>query len=371
MKKFIGLVALTTVTAGGASAGGIDRSGQPMALLFKKGNYAEISGSKTSPDVSGTGVSPFTDDYDDVADDFTSYGFGIKYDVNEKLSVALMGSEDFGTDIAYDGSSASTWLGGTSAEANTYALTLMARYKLDDNWSVHGGVRRDVADGDISLGGLAYGPVNGYNVKLDSDVGYGYLIGGAYEIPEIAFRLAVTYNSRIRHDFKSTETLNGASLGDSDDTQVDTPQSVNIDFQTGVAERTLVFANIRWAEWSEFEIAPEVFNSVTDAGLVSLEDTTTYTLGVGHRFTDRFAGSAAFIYEAAGDELVSPLRPTTGYKAIALGASYRMDQYEISGGVRYTWLGDAKPETGTPDVARADFTDNEAISVGIRFGYYF
>ncbi len=42
-----------------------------------------------------------------------------------------------------------------------------------------------------------------------------------------------------------------------------------------------------------------------------------------------------------------------------------------SGGARYTWLGDADPETGTPDVARANFTDNTALSLGLRIGYDF
>jgi hypothetical protein len=56
---------------------------------------------------------------------------------------------------------------------------------------------------------------------------------------------------------------------------------------------------------------------------------------------------------------------------VALGASYRTGPVELSGGVRYTWLGDAKPETGTPDVARANFSDNDAVSVGLKLGYYF
>jgi long-chain fatty acid transport protein len=43
----------------------------------------------------------------------------------------------------------------------------------------------------------------------------------------------------------------------------------------------------------------------------------------------------------------------------------------LSGGVRYTWLGDARPETGTPDVPHGDFTGNSALAVGFSIGYRF
>jgi long-subunit fatty acid transport protein len=311
-------------------------------------------------------------DYPNVADDFNSFAFGLKHDITDRFSLAFTGQEDFGSDITYDGDPRRTNLGGTSAIADTYALALIGRFAVTENVSFHAGVRRDTADGTISLGGLAYGSASGYKVELGEDVGYGYLIGGAYEIPDIAFRLAITYNSKIRHDFKTTETLNGRGLGASNPTDVDTPQSVNIDFQTGVAADTLVFASMRWAEWSEFKIAPERFEALTGSGLVSLDDSTTWTVGVGRRFTESFAARASFIYEDGGsDDLVSPLAPTNGLMGVALGASYRTGPVELSGGVRYTWLGDAKPETGTPDVARANFSDNDAVSVGLKLGYYF
>ncbi|QDY68936.1 OmpP1/FadL family transporter [Qingshengfaniella alkalisoli] len=402
------LVTLAAMTVGGATAthaGGIDRSGQPLGVLFKEGNYLEFSVAHTNPDVSGEDLGqsppgfpfPYSSglSYDSVAGDYTSYGFGLKYDINDRFSVSVIGAEDFGADIKYP-DEAGSLLGGTVANANTYAISVYGRYRIDDNWSVHAGLRADRADGNIKLNGLAYGGplqvdpatgqtvgggVSGYEVDLGERTDYGYAVGAAYEIPEIALRLAVTYFSSIEHEFKTTESfavdVNGDGVPDATNssrsakTKVKTPQAVNIDFQTGVAENTLVFGGIRWAKWSEFKIAPELFEQATGGGLVDLEDSTTYTIGVGHRFNENFSGSASFIYEKPGDRLVSPLAPSTGLQAIALGGSYRIDQWEISGGVRYSWLGKAKAETGTPDVARAVFDDSTAVSVGMRVGYYF
>lgn len=376
MKAATTTLIMSVIGTQAALAGGIDRAGHKHDIIYKSGTYAELSWSRTMPDVTGTdlplGAFNSGKSYDNVADNFGSAGFGIKHDITDRFALAFTGQEDFGSDIIYGGDPARTNLGSTTAIANTYALALIGRYRMTDNFSVHAGVRRDVADGTIRLGGLAYGRVNGYEVRLSEDVGYGYLIGAAYEIPDIAFRLAVTYNSKIRHDFETTETLKGTPLGASERTNVDTPQSVNIDLQTGIAADTLVFANVRWAEWSEFKIEPQQLKAATGSGLVTLDDTTTWTVGVGRRFTESFAAQASFIYEGGrSDDLVSPLAPTNGFTAVALGGSYRTGPVELSGGVRYAWLGDAKPRTGTPPVGRADFSDNDAVSVGLKLGYYF
>lgn len=386
MKTATTVLILSAIGTQAAMAGGIDRAGHKHDIIYKPGTYAELSWSRTMPDVTGTDLplatpaGPFNSgkSYGSVADDFNSVGFGIKHDLTERFSIAFTGQEDFGSDITYDGDPARTNLGGTTAIADTYALALIGRYRVTDNFSVHAGVRRDIADGTISLGGLAYGlpggarSVNGYKVELGESEGFGYLVGAAYEIPDIAFRFAVTYNSKVRHDFETTETLRGGSLGPSERTQVDTPQSVNIDLQTGIAEDTLLFASMRWAEWSEFKIEPQRLKAATGQGLVTLDDTTTWTIGIGRRFTEAFAAQASFIYEGGrSDDLVSPLAPTNGFTAVALGGSYRTGPVELSGGVRYTWLGDAKPRTGTPPTARADFSGNDAVSVGLKLGYYF
>jgi len=407
MRTTITALVLTAIGAQGAAAGGIDRAANSNDIIFRDGNYAEIGASRTIPDVTGTdrpSALPQRYDYTGVADSFTLINFGIKYDVNDRLSFAVTGQQDYGSDINYDGNPGTSLLGGTSAVADTYALSLLARYKLTENFSVHGGVRADRADGKIKLNGLAYGgptafgptgaplsaaqvtgltggartsnAVSGYQVDLDQDWGYGFQLGAAYEVPDIALRVAVTYTSKITHDFDTTENFSGsggrtASFTGST-TSVDTPQSVNVNLQSGVAKDTLVFANYRWADWSDFKINPTEFSKATGAQLVSIDDAHTYEVGIARRFTPAFAARASVVRDIVeGDNLVSPLSPTKGYTAVAIGGSYTVGPVEYSAGVRYFWLGDAQPETGTPDTARADFTDNDAVAFGFRIGYSF
>lgn len=374
--KFL-VAALCSVSATAVTAGGLDRNNLQIDALFEEGNYAEFRFSRTNPDISGTGsgiaVGGFTllpagTIYSDVGGSFNNSALAVKLQFTEQFSMLVQVDQPYGSDIVYNGSSATTELGGTSAIADTEALSLIGRYQIDQNWSIHGGARYVRARGDIALGGLAYGRVNGYEVSLEDGNGWGYVIGGAYEMPEIALRVALTYYSAVTHEFDTRENISPVSST----TSTDSPQSINLDFQTGIAEDTLLFGQIRWAQWSEFKIDPVAFKAATGSGLVDLDDSTTYTIGVGRRFTDEFAASIALGYEAGDNDLVSPLAPTDGFTSLSLGGEYEVSEgVTLGGGIRYTWLGDARPETGTPDVERAQFADNNALSIGIRLGVNF
>nr|WP_255522120.1 outer membrane protein transport protein [Paracoccus sp. NBH48] len=208
--------------------------------------------------------------------------------------------------------------------------------------------------------------------------GVGFVVGAAYEIPDIAGRVSLTYNSKVEHQFDTVESVNGTILGRST-TTVDTPESLTLEAQTGVAADTLVFGSIRWVNWSEFTVNPRIFSraptatdplgfNVTD-GLVSLEDTTTYTLGVGRKFNETWSGSAALVYEPENDDLVSPLAPTNGRLGLTLAAVYTMDNMKITTGINYSKLGDARPQTGGEP--RAQMEDSDLLGIGIRIGYSF
>lgn len=399
MKYTLTGAAALMLSAAPLFAGAIERAPQSLSVLFEDGNYVEFSGGRVSPDVSGrdlalrdpatgTVVYPGGRRTGNVAEDYSFIGFAYKHQFNDKLSGALIVEQPFGADISYatvDPTSAtagSVNLGGTSVEVNSTTYTALLRYKIDDQWAVHGGLRGSRAEGVVNLRGAAYGPLNGYTADLDGSWGTGYVLGASWEKPEIKARVSLTYNSPIEHDFDTAETLNGTPLrGGRTGTTVKTPRSWTLEGQTGVAADTLVFGSIRWVKWSEFTVAPQALScsppsamppcfGVTD-GLVTLEDTTTYTLGVGRKFTENWSGSMSFAYEKAGDKLVSPLSPTTGRKSVSLAAIYTQDQWKVTAGMTYAKLGDANPETGTPDTARAQMSDGDLLGFGLKVGYRF
>lgn len=384
------LITCTTVAlgSGAAHAAGIERVAHTVAPLFEEGeNYVEFSLRHVKPTVDGRDADAFGGfDMDDVASSFNSVGFAYKREFGNGFSAAVILERPFGADLDYpvgnplvqEGSLA---LGGTSLNVTSTALTGLMRYKMDNNFSVYGGLRLDQAEGDVLLSGAAYGPVNGYQVDLDKDVAVGWVAGVSYEIPEYAARVSLTYNSSIEHEFDTSESgplvdpdgpgpypalplLNGESS-----TEVKTPTSVVLDFQTGIAADTLVFGQLRWVKWSEFRVDPANFVTVTGEGLVDLEDSTELMLGIGRKFNEQWSGSISINREFDNDDLVSPLAPTNGKTGITLAAIYTRDNMKITTGINYTKLGDADPETA--DEARAYMRDNKLIGVGMKVGFTF
>lgn len=246
-------------------------------------------------------------------------------------------------------------------------MTALLRYKINDKFSVHGGARYITSSGDVTM-------ANGYTMSTSDEGAWGYVLGAAYEIPEIALRAALTYSSEVTHEFSIEEYHSsfGTIEGDMD---VTLPQSVNFNFQTGVAKDTLLMFNMRWADWEVFDISPEGYKALSGGhSLASFSQSRyTYSLGLGYRFNDKFSGSVSVGYEAAQGGYASNLGPTDGKVSLSLGGKYNItENTAISGGVSYVWIGDA--ETQNPSArgtTLGEFNDNHAVGVGLKISHSF
>src|SRR5690606_1727819 len=125
-----------------------------------------------------------------------------------------------GADVAYPAGTGYLLQGSTGTIDST-AITALARYKFDGGFSVHGGIKAERAKGAVAL------PFMGYTLNTSTETDLGYLVGAAYEKPEIALRVALTYQSAIKHDFDAHEV---SPLGTSDSSfTTEVPQSVTLD----------------------------------------------------------------------------------------------------------------------------------------------
>jgi long-subunit fatty acid transport protein len=147
---------------------------------------------------------------------------------------------------------------------------------------------------------------------------------------------------------------------------------VQLDFQTGVAAKTLVFGYVRWVDWSAFSIAPDLYEQQTAAllgqprPLVAYEhDWWTYNLGLGRQLTDALAGSFSVTWEpSVGGEMTS-LGPYDGRTTATAALSYETGPWAITGGVTMGVLGDAR------NLLDTDFDDGSVWGAGVRVGYTF
>ncbi len=350
-----GAAAVLAASVGGATAGGLDRSGQSVGILFASGNQVELSFGGVTPNVSGTG--PLGNPTGNVAQSYVLPSLAVKRDFANGFSVALIYDRPFGADISYGAGSA---YAGTQATLQSDALTALVSYGIGDRFQIHGGVSAQRISASASV------PAAGsYTIDAQSGSGLGYVAGAAYQIPEIALRVALTYRSEVTSRHTITEGFGPVSIPGSMD--LTTPQSVNLDFQTGINPKTLIFGSVRWVDWSVFSIAPPAYVGATTQPLVSYtDDVITYSLGVGRKINDNLSLAATVGYERSTGNLATALGPTDGMVSLGLGVSYATDNgAKVTAGMRKVWLGDADIATG------GTFTGNSAVAVGVKYTFEF
>jgi long-chain fatty acid transport protein len=387
----------------------------------------------------------------DMASSYQFYNAALKIQATDKLSFGLIYDQPYGAKAEYSkadqrhavlndklsGDLGVTRVGAftagdeaTNVDVNTQTLSFIFGFQPTENWNIYAGPVYQTVKGDVALHGSAYGPFGGvtclpalgqvscsqganvqgastltrftgYKANISENSSIGWLAGLSYQIPEIALKASVTYRSEIDHKVMVDETMPYSILMGTkvpqmkkdykfteEKTDVTTPQSVNLDFQTGIMANTVAFAQLRWVDWSEFKIRPNKFGQLASGltqyaigdprgfDLVAYEkDQISANVGVGRKFNDLWAGTVMVGWDSGAGNPVSTLGPTEGYWSLGLGGQYSpTPQSFIQAGVKYFWLGDAKAQVAShfgTDIYAADFTDNHAIGYSMKIGYRF
>lgn len=412
---------LATLPATGVFAAALDRSGQSISAFLQPGNYFEAGISVLDPTVKGKVREGFTPNaapasviglqntnLSDMAGDYMFYNAALKLQLTDQVSFGFIYDQPFGADASYSvadtGSAVAGGQGlfhdGTSAtavEVDTQNLSFIFGFQPNKNFNFYAGPVYQTVKGNVQLRGLGYGgseTFGSYNADIKETGDLGWLAGAAYQIPDIALKASVTYRSEIDHSTQMNETFNAPSLFaglnavPSKETTITTPQSVNLDLQSGIMADTVAFANIRWVNWKDFSIHPDKFTTASknpavqastgkpEFALVAYtDDQWSVNAGVGRKVTDKWAGNVSVGWDSGAGNPVSTLGPTEGYWNLGVGVQYSPTPATfIAGGVKYFWLGDAKAQAGsqfdTPNYV-AEFEDNNAIAYGLKLGYRF
>lgn len=409
MKKIMVTASVLAIGAGAAHAGGIERMGNPYSMLWDKGNQLQLSFSSVKPNVEGDYPTALGGgSTDNMAGGYNTLGVAYKQQINDKLAFGLFLNTPYGANASYP-TGAYT---GLKADWDSNQIAAVAKYQINERVSVYGGlryvrstaditipdqlIRKGVADGAAqaqagadaltaaygatdprtvavqtqaqTLAAIASTPFGTlqYDARGDEEGDLGYILGAAYEIPDIALRVSLTWESSITHEYDTHEVLPGFAIDDDTKTKIEMPQSFTLDFQTGVAKDTLVFGKVKWTEWSKWEVRTPKYEEVTGDRVTGLDDDViTYQLGVGRRFSDELSGFARVTYEKGNGGEASRLAPTDGSIAFGVGGAYTDGKATFRAGVEYVKLGDAEDASGV------DFSDNTAVGIGASLTFSF
>jgi len=322
--------------ASAAFAGGLDRGGYDIDLLFDKGRYVFESGvtyvmpdrklknAKDTNPLNGNlnNRSQSTDASVNYAIPYAAFKVGIGDDIDCMADY----SQPFGAHL----NEGVNWAGAndeTKVKLSTNNYSATCSYKFD------------MGPGQLRLiGGGFYQEVSGYKSRLVFDTpapisavyngmgsldidghGWGWGAGIAYEIPEYALRTSLVYNSRVKYDtLKGTVDLpegpppvlpGFAGKVTSVFGSADAPDSLEWKVQTGIAPDWLAFGSVKWTNWSLLQsiaFCPTSTRSISckangPTELTSLDllcnDGWTIAVGVGHKFNDKWSRAGSLPWD--------------------------------------------------------------------------
>lgn len=371
--RTIRMSAVMSIALGGvAYAGGFERTDQSVAVIFEEGSYAEIGFNYVLPRVDGVGL-PASGTPGAatgiVSDNFFLAEGAFKADINDSFSFAIIYDEPYGANVTYP-QSGLVVSSGNQATLKARALTGILQYNFPEEYgllggrfSLHAGPRVQFTSAEANL------PFATYDATTDTTLGFGYLLGGAWERPDLGMRASLTYYSQINTSLDSNESVAGGALTLASETEINTPESLTLELQTGVTPTTLVFGSIRWVPWGDFTITPPLFSTAISGGapLVFFEDNRiTYRIGVGQKLTDDLSIFGAFGLETGTGSPTTQLTPVDGFKSVTFGFSYDLDPVTITAGARYAFIGDANTLLGGTEIAT--FEDNSLWAFGLKLG---
>ena len=377
MKKIIytGLAALLGSTPFVVIAEGLERINVDPSFMFTEGNSAEISFANISPSfpaVKGTGSAFTFQSGLDVATSFSALSGSVKTDLGDNIALGLFyTSQGNGVGIDYGtiGSEANVTI---KADLEMPTLAAIGKYQINDNISVFLGAKQSTVKKGATLKlGSDTSAISGNgnplpdvtsHWELDKKAAIGAIYGAAYEMPEIALRVTLTIEDDI--DLKIPATAKGgaaatgtatASIGD----------AMSLNFQTGIAEDTLLFGNIRRSSWADNQV--KVPTAAGLAQVSSFSDGDSYSLGIGRKINDDLSVSMSGFYDGSSGGAVSELAPTGATRTLSLGGKYAIsDNADLSIGGSYSKRGDVL--TGT---YKASLTDSKVISLGAKVAFSF
>ena len=365
--KYAG-VSLLAMSASMANAGGMEATALSAGFMFEDGSYGGVSIQSQTPSLKATvgGVSATSRS---VVGSVTSTNIQVKADAFDNLAVGLAFYRQAGIKLDYQ----ANWsLGGPAAAAalpkvdlDVSAIVLLTKYDVNDSFSVLAGIKNGMAsDATIKI------PTSTVDAAVTGGSAMSYVAGVAYEIPDIALRAEVMYETAGEYTLDTNFTVGGVVIPAK--TKASTPTYLNVYVQSGIATDTLAFASLRQADWASNQVSINPTGTYSDISAFS--DSTSYRIGLGRKFGDTWSSSISYNWEGGSSATTaSPLTLSNGNQGLSIGGKYALnDNTAITFGGNYTEFGDVDGTWAAGTFgANAKFSGNSVTTLGAQVSHSF
>ena len=379
MKNLLKYTFAGMLLASPAFSGGWEASRLDTSFMYQEGSYAEVGTSSISYDIKATTQATAGTTHKMAKDQTrTSLGFKMEYgDFDVGLTNYKSGAiqlDGMATAAHKSGATCPTAGAGIlqcslvpSGDVDMNSLALLGRYKLNENISFLGGINRyEVSNGIVQT-------LSGYYEGVSGDEMVP-MAGAAYENKEIALRVELLVQLETDMSLTAkTSAAKGLATTAASNSKLVVPQSMTLNFQSGVAEDTLMFGSIHKVDWDTAQITIPANNSAKAIN-TAFASRTAYSVGIGRKINDSISVLGSYSTEDGGGATsADPFTLTDGSQTLGLGVRYTRDNMTVSGGYSYTKVGDVKvTSAAAPGVnLTADYKNNEVSGIGLKIGFSF
>ncbi|PZU23772.1 MAG: long-chain fatty acid transporter [Shinella sp.] len=336
--KTLALSACALAVAAPAFAGGLERGGYNIDLLFDPSDYVlegtatfvmpqrDVYGTVDNPVKSGGSLPAAWRTTADDSENYWSPRIGAKAAIGDMADCVFDYSEPWGAHLKPGQWQGASYNMETDVKSQNYATTCRVKFDFGkgDLSIIGGGFYQEISGikhrqvlSPTLLGPAYPSLLSGVGILDMEGNGWGWRAGLAYEIPEIAFRASLVYNSAVDHDLSGTVDLTGvpaipgtplATIGGRVIPvygQVSMPDTVELKMQTGIAPGWLAFGSVKWTDWSQIQVVPFCAvgtpvcrpNFAINTLDLFYQDGWTVSGGVGHKFNDQWSGAVSLTWD--------------------------------------------------------------------------
>ncbi|GEM80298.1 long-chain fatty acid transporter [Vibrio superstes NBRC 103154] len=289
------------------------------------------------------------------------------HQVSEKVHLGLALGAAGGSSLSYG----DDWAGAGALDSitlNVIVLNPSMSYKINDQWSVGGGVQFSWAAFEQTTKLLT--------AEQDTDWAYGYNLGVMYR-PTDNIDLGLSYRSKSEHEFNmDVKTPLGVSDIDSLKTEVDVPEIVDFSIRYGINPDLNLLGSIQFHRWSAWD--ETVLDLGTPVGGVAIkrewDDVWKFAIGADYRLNSDWRLKTGFSYETSPQD--DPEKqwvdlPVGEQYRYSIGASTNWDDVGIDFFYEYADLGEVESAkrsiAGGPGVGVNGIFDGRIHFLGVNF----
>jgi len=251
----------------------------------------------------------------------------------------------------------------------TVSLTPSIAYRINDQWSIGGGV--NLMYGELELdaaiplpGGLPDG-----QASLDGDdVEVGFSLSALFE-PSEDTRIGVVYWSKLEPSFSGDLSIKPIGLSIGTDLELTFPQFVRVGIYHELNEKWALLGTVAWEDWSEMDNLILSTRAGATADIPrNWDDTWHFAVGARYRIDEKWLVQGGIAHDTSPVDSVDRTAdmPVDKQFRLSLGVEQkRSDKVTLGLIFQYTDLGDSKIKS----YYTGDYDKNEVFSLAFNVNW--